>query len=95
MAQIVRAQVFESGLPRHGHRQLIKPIPLRRGIPGGFCRDDFLVDHHARTMTCPAGITVAIAPKGQATFGAKCTGCDAPRALHHITAQSQDDRPSP
>ena len=26
-------------------------------------------------MTCPAGITVPIAPGGQATFGAKCTGC--------------------
>ena len=26
-------------------------------------------------MTCPAGITVPIAPRGQASFGAKCTGC--------------------
>jgi IS5 family transposase len=62
-------------LRAHGHRQLIKPIPLRRAVPGGFCRDDFAVDHQARTMTCPAGITVPIAPRGQATFGAKCTGC--------------------
>jgi IS5 family transposase len=62
-------------LRAHGHRQLIKPLPLRRAVPGGFCRDDFAVDHQARTMTCPAGITVPIAPKGQATFGAKCTGC--------------------
>ena len=57
------------------HRQVIKPIPLRHAIPDGFCRDDFAVDHQARTMTCPAGITVAIAPRGQATFGAKCRGC--------------------
>ena len=62
-------------LRAHGHRQLIKPIPLRRAVPGGFCRDDFAVDHQARTMTCPAGITVPIAPRGQASFGAKCTGC--------------------
>jgi IS5 family transposase len=62
-------------LRAHGHRQLIKPLPLRRAVPGGFCRDDFAVDHQERTMTCPAGITVHIAPKGQVTFGAKCTGC--------------------
>ena len=55
----------------------MKPIPLRRAVPGGFCRDDFAVDHQARTMTCPAGITVPIAPRGRASFGAKCTGCRA------------------
>jgi IS5 family transposase len=62
-------------LRARGHRQVIKPIPLKRAIPGGFCRDDFVVDHQARTVTCPAGITVAITTKGAATFGAKCRGC--------------------
>jgi len=57
------------------HRQVIKPIPLRRAVPDGFGRDDFVVDHTARTVTCPAGLSVAIAPKGSATFGAKCRGC--------------------
>ena len=56
-------------------RQIIKPIPLRRAVPGGFCRDDFVVDHEARTVTCPAGITVIITTKGGAIFGAKCRGC--------------------
>ena len=67
-------------LRAHGHRQLIKPIPLRRAVPGGFCRDDFAVDHQPRTMTCPAGITVPIAPRGQASFGAS------PRAARSETA---------
>jgi len=62
-------------LRAHGHRRVIKPIPLRRAVPGGFCRDDFAVDHEARTVTCPAGITVSISTKGSATFGAKCQDC--------------------
>jgi IS5 family transposase len=62
-------------LRERGHRQLIKPIPLRRSIPGGFSRDDFVVDQAMRTVTCPAGTTVVISPKGNATFGIKCRGC--------------------
>ncbi|HKH53725.1 MAG TPA: IS1182 family transposase [Mycobacterium sp.] len=58
-----------------GHDQVIKPIPLRGGIPGGFDRDDFVVDHAARRVSCPAGHTVAITKSGSARFGARCTGC--------------------
>ena len=57
------------------HRAAIKAIPLRRAIPGGLDRDDFSIDHAARTATCPAGHTVPIAPKGGASFGPRCTGC--------------------
>ena len=57
------------------HDLAIKAIPLRRAIPGGFDRDDFTVDHTARTVTCPAGHTVAITTKGSATFGVRCRGC--------------------
>ena len=58
-----------------GHDTIIKPIPLRGGIPDGFNRDDFTVDHHARTVTCPAGHTTAIPAGGTATFQAHCNGC--------------------
>jgi IS5 family transposase len=58
-----------------GHDQAIKPNPLRCAVPGGFNRDDFIIDHDARTVTCPNGVTVAIAAKGAATFGARCRGC--------------------
>jgi DDE family transposase/transposase-like protein DUF772 len=58
-----------------GHGLIIKPLPLRPAVPGGFTRDDFTVDHTARTVTCPARITVAISAKGNATFGARCRGC--------------------
>ena len=62
-------------LRRRRHDAAIKPIPLRRAIPGGFDRDDFTVDHRARTATCPAGHTVPITPCGSATFGARCHDC--------------------
>jgi len=57
------------------HHTAIKAIPLRRAIPGGFDRDDFIIDHAKRTATCPAGHTVTIAAKGAATFGKRCAGC--------------------
>jgi IS5 family transposase len=56
-------------------RLAIKAIPLRRAVPGGFDRDDFVIDHDAGTATCPAGHTVTIAPKGTAAFGARCGPC--------------------
>jgi IS5 family transposase len=58
-----------------GHDAVIKPIPMRGGIPGGFNRDDFAIDHRARTATCPAGHTVAITASGGAQFKQRCTGC--------------------
>jgi IS5 family transposase len=64
-----------AALRRAKHHQAIKPNPLRRAVPGGFNRDDFIVDHHARTVTCPAGHTITIAAKGSATFGVRCRGC--------------------
>jgi IS5 family transposase len=60
---------------RRGHDPVIKPIPLRPAVPGGFTRDDFTIDHRARTATCPAGHTVPIGPSGSATFGSRCRGC--------------------
>jgi IS5 family transposase len=58
-----------------GHDQAIKAISLRRAVPGGFDRDDFVVDHEARTATCPSEHTVTITASGQATFGTRCRGC--------------------
>jgi IS5 family transposase len=61
---------------RHaGHDPVIKPMPLRPVVPGGFTRDDFTVDHHARTVTCPSGVTVPISPSGAANFRSRCNGC--------------------
>jgi hypothetical protein len=62
-------------LDRVGYRPVIKPWPLRPAVPGGFTLDDFTRDPAAATMTCPAGITRTITPKGNAIFGAACRDC--------------------
>jgi IS5 family transposase len=58
-----------------GHRQVIKPIALRRAVPGGFTLSDFAVDHEAWTVTCPAEHTVALTKAGTAHFRSHCEGC--------------------
>jgi len=57
-----------------GHQAVIKPIPLRPAVPGGFTTDDFTINADA-TMTCPNGLTRAITSRGRVTFGAACAGC--------------------
>ena len=67
-------------LQASGHLAVIKPPPLPRAIPGGFTIDDFTIDDHAATVTCPAGRTVALGrPQAdgnrQAQFKTRCRGC--------------------
>jgi IS5 family transposase len=78
--QILADGAYGSGetlaaLGKAKHQRAIKPWPMSRAIPGGFTRDDFIVDYEARTATCPSGRTVTISPKGFATFGSLCRGC--------------------
>lgn len=58
-----------------GHDAIIKPIPLQAAVPGGFTRDDFVVDYENNTVTCPAGHIVRLTRKLSATFGARCRTC--------------------
>src|SRR5690606_104570 len=67
-----------SALGEAGHITAIKAIPLRRNPklgPDQFNRDDFVIDHDARTATCPGGHTVPISAKGGASFGSRCRAC--------------------
>ncbi|MGH3658875.1 MAG: transposase, partial [Micromonosporaceae bacterium] len=78
--QVLADSAYGSGevrvaIRRARHQAAIKAIPLRRAVPGGFTRDDFVIDHDARTATCPGGHTVPIAPKGGASFGPRCQRC--------------------
>ena len=79
--QVLADSAYGSGetraaLRKAKHSQAIKAIPLARpAIEGGYTRDDFIVDHDKRTVTCPEGHTVNIADKGTATFGKRCIGC--------------------
>ncbi len=58
-----------------GHEAVIKPKPLQSPLEGGFTVDDFTVDEHTGTVTCPNGNTRPISATRIATFGALCRNC--------------------
>lgn len=66
---------FRAHLGAADHTATIKPIPLRPAVPGGFSRDDFIVDMAAGTATCPAGHTVRVTATHLADFRPRCRGC--------------------
>ena len=66
---------FRDELAERGHTDRVKPAPVPRAIPGGFTVDDFTVDRHDRTATCPNGLTRPISRTGWVTFGVACAGC--------------------
>ena len=58
-----------------GHDAVIKPIPLRAAVQGGFTLDDFTIDQVAGTVTCPNGLTRRITRTRAAVFGVACRTC--------------------
>jgi hypothetical protein len=74
-----------AALAAAGHVAVIKPLPLRAPVPGGFTSDDFAIDFGARTVTCPADHIVGIAPSGGVKFERYCRTC--PLAMQCTTAK--------
>ena len=74
-----------AALDAAGHTAVIKPMPLRTPVPGGFTSDDFAIDFDARTVTCPADHTVKIRASGGAAFQRFCRTC--PLASQCTTAK--------
>ena len=66
---------FRAELAECGHIDRVKPPLARRPFAGGFTVDDFTVDHHERTATCPNGLTRPISRSGTAFFGKACSHC--------------------
>ncbi len=66
---------FRAHLEEWDMTPVIKPQPLRPAVPGGFSLDDFTIDRHAGTLTCPEDVTVTITPAGTARFGTHCHTC--------------------
>jgi transposase len=62
-------------LDGRGWTPLVKPWPIKAAVAGGFTIDDFVPDHVAGTLTCPAGITRHLSPTRVVTFGAACRDC--------------------
>jgi len=76
--QVLADSAYGSGetraaLRQRRHRLAIKPWPMPD--TGRFGRDDFTVDHQARTATCPAGHTVTITAANNAVFERHCRDC--------------------
>ena len=76
--QVLADSAYGSGetrvaLKQRRHRLAIKPWPTVD--TGRFGRDDFTVDHAARTATCPAGHTVTLTAANNAVFDRRCHGC--------------------
>lgn len=76
--QVLADSAYGSGdtratLHKQQHRLAIKPWPMAH--TGRFGRDDFTVDHDARTATCPAGHTVTLTSANNAIFERHCNGC--------------------
>jgi Transposase DDE domain/Transposase domain (DUF772) len=64
-----------AALDEAGHTAVIKPMPLRPAVAGGFTLDDFTIDEQEGTATCPNQITRPISPTRTVTFGAACHDC--------------------
>jgi IS5 family transposase len=62
-------------LEDHKMSAVIKPLPLRPAVPGGYSLDDFEIDESAGTVTCPAGVIVTIGKSRSARFGINCRTC--------------------
>jgi IS5 family transposase len=77
-----------AALTAAGHAQQ-STDPAAASGAGRLHQDDFAIDLHAGTVTCPAGHNVAITPGGRAVFDWRCRPVSAPRALH--TRQGRQD----
>ncbi|HEY6425720.1 MAG TPA: IS1182 family transposase [Acidimicrobiales bacterium] len=64
-----------AALAQARHDAAIKPWPTSPSVPGGFTRDDFVVDYETGTATCPAGQRVRITSGRAAVFGIRCDDC--------------------
>jgi IS5 family transposase len=64
-----------AALRKAKHTAIIKPLPMRTPVPGGFTSDDFIIDFKARTATCPADHTLPIRSSGTVSFERYCRTC--------------------
>jgi transposase len=77
-----------TALKARGHLLVIKALPSHPVVRGGFVRDDFVVDHHAHTVTCPAGHVARYSGAGVAKFTPHCAACPLKGRCTKATARS-------
>jgi IS5 family transposase len=91
--EVLGDSAYGSGeLRRHLHDHemtaVIKPMPLRSAVAGGFTLDDFTVDNEHSTMTCPEGFTVSITEHRRARFTKHCATCP----VRHLCTKAKAGR---
>ena len=96
--QILADSAYGSGETRSAlrdarHAQAIKAIPSRRAVPGGFDRDDFVVDHDARTARCPGRSYRPDRHQRRRDVRGPLPDLGAARPMHHIESRSCAEDP--
>lgn len=61
-----------------GHFPVIKPMPLRPAVEGGFTLDEFAVDESSGMVTCPNGVTRRMTAHRRVVRGVACRDCPLP-----------------
>lgn len=64
-----------AALIKQGHSPVIKPMPLRPAVAGGFTLDEFGVDESSGMVTCPNGVTRRMTAHRRVVFGVACRDC--------------------
>jgi hypothetical protein len=64
-----------AALADRGHTAVIKPMPSRPTVTGGFTLDEFTVDETTGIVTCPNGVVKPISAARWVTYGAACRNC--------------------
>jgi DDE family transposase/transposase-like protein DUF772 len=64
-----------AALIEQGHTPVVKPMPLRPAVEGGFILDEFTVDEAGGTVTCPNGVTRRMTAHRRVVFGVACRDC--------------------
>lgn len=54
---------FRKHLEDNEMTAVIKPMPLRPAVEGGYTIEDFEIDRNANTITCPNGVSININPR--------------------------------
>jgi hypothetical protein len=84
-----------SSLQKAGHTPIIKPLPLRPALEGGFTAEDFTVDEDAGTVACPNGLTRAMTKNRDRHLRCRLQGLPPAGALHHRQDRPQSPDPHP
>jgi len=84
---------FREHLEDNEMTAVIKPMPLRPAVEGGYTIEDFEIDRDANTVTCPNGVTVRSTRTAGPASGRTAPPA-IPKALHEVKSRAHDRAPT-